>query len=62
MAGFHPDCLTCTEWPDKEALDKECPASPLECGHHCNHSWTEDVCCWCNKEFGEEPLRSPHAS
>lgn len=30
----------------------ECPQSPRECGHHCNCSWTQDVCHYCHAEFG----------
>lgn len=29
----------------------ECPKSKRSCGHHCNCSWTQDVCCWCGEEF-----------
>lgn len=30
-----------------------CPKSKRACGHHCNHSWSHDHCCWCGEEFGE---------
>lgn len=30
-----------------------CPSSQRECGHHCNHSWSHDLCCWCGAKFGE---------
>ena len=33
----------------------ECPHSQRPCGHHCNHSWHMDQCCWCLEMFGEEP-------
>ena len=49
-------CLTCAEGvPDPD----RCPMSPRPCGHHCNHSWTQDECCWCGREFGEDPLHDP---
>lgn len=35
--------------------ENECPKSMRGCGHHCNHSWSHDACCWCATEFGEEP-------
>ncbi len=43
------DCDSCGE----EMPLKECPRSYRECGHHCNHSWSHDACCWCGEEFGE---------
>jgi len=43
-------CTSCCEKMPKN----ECPNSKRECGHHCNHSWDQDQCCWCDKEFGEE--------
>lgn len=43
------ECLSCGE----ECEKNECPESKRECGHHCNHSWSHDECCWCGKEFGE---------
>ena len=46
-------CITCGEGDGKDG-QTECVKSKRECGHHCNHSWTHDVCCWCGKEFGEE--------
>ena len=46
------DCLSCNELlPLNDCLESYRP-----CGHHCNHSWTDDVCCWCGEEFGEEKL------
>lgn len=41
------ECNTCSE-PIFE--DEKCPNSEKPCGHHCNHSWTHDHCCWCGKE------------
>jgi hypothetical protein len=31
----------------------QCKNSKRACGHHCNHSFTLDACCWCGEEFGE---------
>lgn len=31
--------------------DDECKASGRPCGHHCNHSWESDECCWCRVQF-----------
>jgi hypothetical protein len=30
----------------------ECPQSQRPCGHHCNHSFDQDICHWCGEEFG----------
>jgi hypothetical protein len=43
------NCSSCGE----EMPENECPKSEKPCGHHCNHSWSHDSCCWCGKEFGE---------
>lgn len=52
---FHSDaCISCGERMQK----KECAKSQRPCGHHCNHSWTHDTCCWCGKEFDEEEIQS----
>jgi hypothetical protein len=42
-------CCSCGEGMPKN----ECSASQKECGHHCDHSWTHDQCCWCHEHFGE---------
>ena len=42
-------CISCDE-----EFDEKCPKSKKPCGHHCNHSWTHDKCCYCNEEFGED--------
>lgn len=44
------DCLECGDSIEKDP----CPKSKKPCGHHCNHSWTHDVCCYCGKLWGEE--------
>jgi hypothetical protein len=44
------ECASCGE----EMPRGECPKSKRDCGHHCNHSWTHDACCWCGKEFGDD--------
>lgn len=49
------ECLTCIE---VVRLAGECPNSERPCGHHCNHSWTHDVCHWCKTEFGEDGVES----
>jgi hypothetical protein len=46
---FARDCISCGE----ERPRNECPKSLSSCGHHCNHSWTHDICDWCGKKFGE---------
>lgn len=43
-------CLSCGE----EESGGSCPSSKRDCSHHCNHAWTQDQCCWCGAEFGEE--------
>ncbi len=43
-------CTSCEEGLPKN----ECPNSKRPCGHHCNHSWNQDECCWCGQKFGCE--------
>ena len=43
------DCASCGEVPGND-----CPEGKRPCGHHCNCSWTQDVCCWCGETFGEQ--------
>jgi hypothetical protein len=43
---------TCDSCGDENA--EQCPKSERPCGHHCNHSWNQDECCWCKKEWGAE--------
>lgn len=43
-------CSACCE----DSPEDECSESHRPCGHHCNHSWSHDECCWCGKEWGEE--------
>lgn len=50
-----PNCGTCGEI-EAHLVDPEsekCPQSKVPCGHHCNHSWTHDICCWCRGHWGE---------
>lgn len=47
------ECLSCGS-EDEMGPDALCPHSKRPCGHHCNHSWTHDYCCWCGQEWGEE--------
>lgn len=50
---LNKDCEDCMSYELK--ITKEiCPKSQKECGHHCDHSWTHDICCWCGKEWGEQ--------
>lgn len=41
-------CVSCGEGDPKR-----CPSGQAPCGHHCNHAWSHDRCCWCGAEFGE---------
>lgn len=43
-------CTSCEEGIPKN----DCPNSKRKCGHHCNHSWNQDECCWCGKTFDIE--------
>ena len=47
MSAEPNECISC-----EEATPERCAASKRSCGHHCNHSWTSDSCCWCKKQFG----------
>lgn len=58
MTGTHPACWDKMMDIDAECAscgedDIKCPKSKRPCGHHCNHSWTHDVCCWCGDSWGE---------
>lgn len=46
-------CDTCNE-DGSEIADQECPRSPRDCGHHCNHSWSHDECHWCGRAWGAD--------
>ena len=68
MTGMHPkcwdvvmsdvsdadDCGSCGE----DMPEHECKGSKRPCGHHCNHSWTHDECCWCHVTFGENGVET----
>jgi len=43
------DCASCGE-----GVPADCPKSKRKCGHHCNHSWSHDICDWCGTEFGDD--------
>lgn len=43
------ECVSCGE----ECPLNECPHSRRPCGHHCNHSWSHEECCWCGQVWGE---------
>ena len=53
------ECGTCGE--GEEFAKDECPKSQRSCGHHCNHSWTHDSCCWCGMTWGENGEVQAHA-
>jgi hypothetical protein len=44
-------CISCEEDPDPDdPIDYDnykCPKSKRPCGHHCNHPWNLEECCWC---------------
>jgi hypothetical protein len=44
------DCASCGEGMPRN----ECPDSKRDCGHHCNHSWSHEECCWCGRVWGED--------
>lgn len=52
------DCTSCAEGAPRG----ECPQSERPCGHHCNHSWSHDSCCWCGTAFGEDGDLAPEES
>ena len=52
QGGTMSECISC----DEELPKNECSNSKRNCGHHCNHVWTHDECCWCGKEFKEEVI------
>lgn len=59
--AFRPVVEGCDSCPDVggTAETDVCPNSRSACGHHCNHSWSHDVCDWCGTEWGEES-EGPH--
>jgi hypothetical protein len=49
------DCVTCSEIRGTMAeLRDMCPESDRPCGHHCNHLWQSDCCCWCGVQIDED--------
>jgi len=50
------ECISCEEDPEPDnPMDYDnykCPKSKRACGHHCNHSWSHEECCWCGFAFG----------
>lgn len=50
VASDFNECLSCLN----DLPPDECLESMLVCGHHCNHTWTHDECCWCGASFGDE--------
>jgi len=58
LANMHrhepEDCLSCMEdMGNLEIANERCAKSEKSCGHHCNHSWTHDGCCYCGNVFGD---------
>lgn len=53
-------CVSCEQYGREDSLEAEsgipekCPESKRPCGHHCNHIWTHDSCCWCGVEIKQE--------
>jgi hypothetical protein len=45
--GMPSECASCSE----SVPLNECPKSERKCGHHCNHTWTHDICHWCGYSF-----------
>jgi hypothetical protein len=49
-------CISCEEDPDpNDPMDYDnykCLKSKRPCGHHCNHAWSHEECCWCKATFG----------
>lgn len=58
MPNIERDCIPCGE----ECPRGECSKSEAPCGHHCNHSWTHDVCCWCGETWGEQTDERPRSA
>lgn len=44
------ECYSC----GGEAKNEKCEHSKRECGHHCNHYVTDDLCDWCGCQPTEE--------
>lgn len=47
------DCAACGEFDGSEPDNEKCAAPKRGCGHHCNHTWSHDQCCWCGVNFCE---------
>ena len=54
QAQSHASVFECGSCGDDNCPPNECPKSKRPCGHHCNHSWSHDACCWCGVQFGED--------
>lgn len=48
-------CISCGEGLDLH----DCAASQRLCGHHCNHTWSHDTCCWCGLPPLSEDRKCP---
>lgn len=52
--GDDDTCTTCGMGDSVTHPEHEpCPKSKRSCGHHCEHSWSHDSCCWCKASWGE---------
>ncbi len=51
------ECFTCPEG----LPEGECERSLRPCGHHCNHSWEQDLCHWCGTKFVETEYATVNA-
>lgn len=54
MTTTHAESETCETCRQAEAHRHPCERSRRMCGHHCNHSWTHDACCWCGEEWSDD--------
>lgn len=56
MSDFSATCDTLNEACDScgEDSSDSCVSSQRPCGHHCNHSWSHERCCWCGQEWGDD--------
>lgn len=52
MPEIDDECSTC-DCGDEATESDKCPNSQRQCGHHCNHSWSHESCCWCGKVWNE---------
>lgn len=54
LEGSGADRLTgppCEDCVNEETRGDFCSKSEKSCEHHCDHSWSHDVCCWCGEKW-----------